>query len=100
MRWHNRLLTRRPLLFPAVLSRACLTLRRFRLRNSHRVPGPRSSHPRNARADAGARNATERATDIWKKTLADYVPTALDPAVREAIEAYVARRSAELGAAA
>jgi trimethylamine---corrinoid protein Co-methyltransferase len=50
--------------------------------------------------DAGARNATERATDIWKKTLADYVPPPLDPAVREAIEAYVARRSGELGAAA
>jgi trimethylamine--corrinoid protein Co-methyltransferase len=50
--------------------------------------------------DAGARNATERATDIWKKTLADYVPPPLDPATREAIGEYVARRSAELGAAA
>jgi trimethylamine--corrinoid protein Co-methyltransferase len=50
--------------------------------------------------DAGARNATERATDIWKKTLADYVPPPLDPAIRQAIEEYVARRSAELGAAA
>ena len=50
--------------------------------------------------DAGARNATERATGIWKKTLADYVPPPLDPAVRQAIEAYVVRRTAELGAAA
>ena len=50
--------------------------------------------------DAGARNATERATIIWKKTLADYVPPPLDPAIREAIAAYVARRSAELVAAA
>jgi trimethylamine--corrinoid protein Co-methyltransferase len=50
--------------------------------------------------DAGARNATERATGIWKKTLADYVPPPLDPAVKEAIDAYVARRSVELGAAA
>ena len=50
--------------------------------------------------DAGSRNATERATAIWKKTLADYVPPPLDAAVREAIDAYVARRSAELGAAA
>jgi len=47
--------------------------------------------------DAGARNATERATLIWKKLLAEYQPPPLDPAVREAIAAYVARRSAELG---
>jgi trimethylamine--corrinoid protein Co-methyltransferase len=50
--------------------------------------------------EAGARNATERATDIWKKTLADYVAPPLDPAIRQAIGEYVARRSAELGAAA
>jgi len=50
--------------------------------------------------DAGSRNATERATAIWKKTLADYVPPPLDAAVKEAIETYVARRTAELGAAA
>ena len=50
--------------------------------------------------EAGARNATERATVIWKKTLADYVPPPLDPAIKEAIDAYVARRSAELGTAA
>jgi trimethylamine--corrinoid protein Co-methyltransferase len=50
--------------------------------------------------DAGARNATERATGIWKKTLADYVAPPLDPAVREAIEAYVARRTRELDGAA
>src|SRR6202167_5131264 len=36
--------------------------------------------------DAGARNATERATAIWKKTLADYVPPPLDPAIKEAID--------------
>jgi trimethylamine--corrinoid protein Co-methyltransferase len=50
--------------------------------------------------DAGSRNATERATGIWKKTLADYVPPPLDAAVKEAIDAYVTRRTAELGAAA
>jgi trimethylamine--corrinoid protein Co-methyltransferase len=49
--------------------------------------------------DAGARNATERATGIWKKMLADYVPPPLDPAIREAVQDYVARRSAELGGA-
>jgi trimethylamine--corrinoid protein Co-methyltransferase len=41
-----------------------------------------------------------RATGIWKKTLADYVAPPLDAAVKEAIGAYVARRSGELGAAA
>src|ERR1700680_1179309 len=50
--------------------------------------------------DAGARNATERATAIWKKTLAAYVAPPLAPAVKEAIDAYVARRSRELGATA
>jgi trimethylamine---corrinoid protein Co-methyltransferase len=49
--------------------------------------------------EAGARNATERATDIWKKTLADYVAPPLDPAIKEAIDEYVARRSRELGSA-
>src|SRR5580700_1937602 len=43
--------------------------------------------------DAGARNATQRATDIWKKMLAEYVPPPLEPSVREAIADYVARRS-------
>jgi trimethylamine--corrinoid protein Co-methyltransferase len=34
---------------------------------------------------------------IWKKLLAGYQPPPLDPAVREAIAEYVARRRAELG---
>src|ERR1700756_563748 len=46
--------------------------------------------------DAGSRNATERATGIWKKLLADYVPPPLDPAVRERVAAYVERRTREL----
>ena len=46
--------------------------------------------------DAGARNATQRATGIWKKMLADYVPPPLDPAIKEAIEAYMARRTREI----
>jgi trimethylamine---corrinoid protein Co-methyltransferase len=50
--------------------------------------------------DAGSHNATERATGIWKKLLAGYTPPPLDPAVREAIAEYVARRTRELGAAA
>jgi trimethylamine---corrinoid protein Co-methyltransferase len=47
--------------------------------------------------EAGARDATQRATGIWKKLLAEYLPPALDPAVKEAIDDYVARRSRELG---
>jgi trimethylamine--corrinoid protein Co-methyltransferase len=46
--------------------------------------------------DAGSRNATERATGIWKKLLAEYVPPPLDPAVRERVAAYVERRTREL----
>ena len=46
--------------------------------------------------DAGSQNATERATGIWKKLLAEFVPPPLDPAIKEAIEAYVARRTTEL----
>jgi trimethylamine--corrinoid protein Co-methyltransferase len=47
--------------------------------------------------EAGAKDATRRATDLWKRLLDEYVPPALDPAVREAIDAFVARRAAELG---
>jgi trimethylamine--corrinoid protein Co-methyltransferase len=47
--------------------------------------------------EAGARNATERATGIWQKLLTEYVPPPLDPAVREAVAQYVARRTRELG---
>lgn len=46
--------------------------------------------------DAGARNATERATTIWKKTLADFVAPPLDPSIKEAIGDYVTRRRREL----
>jgi trimethylamine--corrinoid protein Co-methyltransferase len=46
--------------------------------------------------DAGGRDATVRATGIWKKLLAEYQPPPLDAAVREAIADYVARRTNEL----
>jgi trimethylamine---corrinoid protein Co-methyltransferase len=49
---------------------------------------------------AGAQDATVRATAIWKRLLAEYAPPPLDAAVQEAIRAYVARRSAELAAQA
>jgi trimethylamine--corrinoid protein Co-methyltransferase len=47
---------------------------------------------------AGARDATQRATGIWKRALAEYREPALDPAIREALDAYVDRRRIEIGA--
>lgn len=47
--------------------------------------------------DAGAQNATERATAIWKKTLAEHVPPPIDSSVKEAIAEYVTRRREALG---
>jgi trimethylamine--corrinoid protein Co-methyltransferase len=48
--------------------------------------------------DAGAKDATMRASEIWKKTVDAYIPPPLDDGVREALSAYVAKRRAELGA--
>ncbi|MFZ5790818.1 MAG: trimethylamine methyltransferase family protein [Pseudomonadota bacterium] len=45
---------------------------------------------------AGAQNATQRATAIWQKALEAYEPPPLDPAIAEALEAFVARRKEEL----
>ncbi len=45
----------------------------------------------------GARTATERATDVWQKALADYEEPPLCVGVAEELEAYVARRKAEIG---
>ncbi|MGD0494112.1 MAG: trimethylamine methyltransferase family protein [Steroidobacteraceae bacterium] len=46
---------------------------------------------------AGGRDATQRATEIWKKALKEYVEPAMDPAIREALDAYVERRRIEIG---
>ena len=46
--------------------------------------------------DAGARNATERAHDIAMRLIAEYSPPALDPAIAEALDGYVARRRVAL----
>ncbi|MBS0393735.1 MAG: trimethylamine methyltransferase family protein [Proteobacteria bacterium] len=46
--------------------------------------------------DAGARDATQRARDLWRRLLGEYQAPALDPAVREALADYEARRSREL----
>ncbi len=48
--------------------------------------------------EAGSLDATQRATGIWKKALAEYRQPVMDPAVREELDAYVARRKEEIGA--
>ena len=48
--------------------------------------------------DAGAKDATQRAHAIWKKTRDAYVPPPLDAGVAEALDTYVAKRKAEIGA--
>jgi trimethylamine--corrinoid protein Co-methyltransferase len=45
---------------------------------------------------AGAQNATQRATAIWQNVLASYEQPPMDPAVREALDAFDARRKEEL----
>ena len=46
--------------------------------------------------DDGARTATERANGIWKQLLAEYEEPPMDPPVREALDAFVARRKREI----
>jgi trimethylamine--corrinoid protein Co-methyltransferase len=45
---------------------------------------------------AGGHDAVRRANAVWKDLLARYEPPPLDPAVREAVLDYVARREREL----
>ena len=44
--------------------------------------------------EAGAKTATERAHDLWQKLLAEYEAPAMDPAVDEALQAYMSRAQA------
>ncbi len=46
---------------------------------------------------AGSADASARATEIWKRALSEYEEPLLDPAIREELDAYVARRRAEIG---
>jgi trimethylamine--corrinoid protein Co-methyltransferase len=50
--------------------------------------------------EAGGETATQRATKIWQALLADFTPPPLPEDRREALDAYVARRKAEIGAQA
>jgi trimethylamine--corrinoid protein Co-methyltransferase len=46
---------------------------------------------------AGARDALTRATGVWQAALREYEEPALDPAIRERLDDYVARRKVEIG---
>ncbi|MEO1191684.1 MAG: trimethylamine methyltransferase family protein [Pseudomonadota bacterium] len=48
--------------------------------------------------DSGSLEASDRATRIWKALLADYEEPPMDPAIKEALDDFVARRIAEGGA--
>jgi trimethylamine---corrinoid protein Co-methyltransferase len=46
---------------------------------------------------AGAKDATQRATEIWERALREYEQPALDSVVLEALDAYVAKRREAIG---
>jgi trimethylamine--corrinoid protein Co-methyltransferase len=46
---------------------------------------------------AGARDAVQRATDLWQQALTEYEEPLMDPAIRDELEAYVAKRREEIG---
>jgi trimethylamine--corrinoid protein Co-methyltransferase len=46
---------------------------------------------------AGGKDATQRATEIWKRALREYQQPPMDAAVREELDAYVTQRRAEIG---
>ena len=45
----------------------------------------------------GGKDATQRATSLWKCALQEYEEPTLDPAIREALDAFIDRRRAEIG---
>ena len=47
--------------------------------------------------EAGSPEAYGKANSIWKELLAAYQPPAMDPAIREELDSFVARRVAEGG---
>jgi trimethylamine--corrinoid protein Co-methyltransferase len=46
---------------------------------------------------SGGNDATQRATEIWKRALTEYEQPPLDPAVLESLDAYIARRREAIG---
>ena len=49
-------------------------------------------------SESGAMDATQRAHRLYKKILAEYQPPALDPAIKEELHTFVAKRKEEGGA--
>lgn len=49
--------------------------------------------------EAGSQNATQRANELYKRILVDFEPPPLDPAIREELDDFVARRKHEGGVA-
>ena len=47
---------------------------------------------------AGSKDATMRATELWPKILDEFEPPPIDPAIDEALQAYLGKRKQELGA--
>jgi trimethylamine--corrinoid protein Co-methyltransferase len=50
--------------------------------------------------EAGAVDAAHKANAIWKQLLAEYRPPPLDPAIDEALKAFIAKRKEEGGVGA
>ena len=48
--------------------------------------------------EAGAKDAAQRANEIWKAKLAEFEKPPLDPAIEEELAAFVTRRKAEIAA--
>ncbi|MBZ9860279.1 trimethylamine methyltransferase family protein [Mesorhizobium sp. CA12] len=48
--------------------------------------------------EAGGKDALERATELWQQALHDYEEPVMDSAIREELDAYVARRREEIAA--
>jgi trimethylamine--corrinoid protein Co-methyltransferase len=44
----------------------------------------------------GSKTATQRANEIWKRLLAEYEKPAIDPAIEEELQTYMARRKEEI----
>ena len=45
----------------------------------------------------GGKDATQRATEVWKRALKEYEQPPMDPAIREALDAYVDQRRLAIG---
>jgi trimethylamine--corrinoid protein Co-methyltransferase len=48
--------------------------------------------------EAGGKDALERATELWQQALRDYEEPVMDAAIKEELDAYVARRREEISA--